>query len=246
MKRSLCISVFTLLFLKEICFSQNYATGDTLNVVAHSGLRLRTSPNGNSGTIRILEYGDLVKVQNTFEFDSAYQDKSGWLQGHWIYVNTNQVSGYVFDAYLSTLDVPSHENELCMESSLSFSAPLQEYIAHHFPFQTEEQGLEHGEDVDQCVKYHTDGVTLTKTVGNGWYKTDVTFEGYRLGEVVNLFRSMIVGDDMHEMFEDSLKFYKNKEGQIHKILTGHHEYPMRIAVDDNGMIHVSITDLTKG
>jgi hypothetical protein len=100
--------------------------------------------------------------------------------------------------------------------------------------------------VDQCVHHHADGITLIRTLGEGWHKTDVMFEGYRLGEVINLFRSMLVGDEMREVFEDSLKFYKNKAGQIYKIHAGHDEYPMRIEVDRNGTIHVSITDLTNG
>lgn len=246
MKCALCLSAFSLLLFQEIGFAQYYQNGDTLNVVATSGLRLRTSPGSNAGTIRVLEFGEEVIVKNTFGFDSTYQDKSGWFTGNWISVSAGQVSGFVFDGFLSKLPLPNHENELCMESSLSFSVPLQHYITHHFPVVADENGSEHREDVDQCVSYHSEGIVMTRTNGDGWYKTDVTFTGYRLSEVVNVFRSMIVGEDMLDAFESSLRFHKNKSGQINKVQAGSESFPLLLKVEHDGSISVSITELTAG
>lgn len=246
MKCALCLSAFSLLLFQEMGFAQHYQNGDTLNVAATSGLRLRTSPNSSAGTIRVLEFGEEVIVNNTFGFDSTYQDKSGWFTGNWIIVSAGQVSGFVFDAFLSKLPLPDHENELCIESSLSFSAPVQQYITHHFPVLTEEQGSEHREDVEQCVSYHSDGIIMIRTIGNGWFKTDITFNGYRLTEVVNVFRSMIIGDDMREEFESSLRFHKNKSGQISKVQAGSDAFPLLLEVKRDGAVTVSMTELTTG
>jgi hypothetical protein len=110
----------------------------------------------------------------------------------------------------------------------------------------EEQGREHSEEVDQCVTFFEKGVTMTRTVGSGWHKTDVRFDGYRLSEVINLLRSMLVGDDMRQVFEDSLIFYKDKQGHINKIQAGYDIYPIHIEIQRDDAIEVSVIDFPTG
>lgn len=239
-----------LIFLAAVCAvpiemqAQSYREGDTLKVVATSGLRLRTSPHTDAGTIRILDYGEPVRVLNTFGFDEAHSGAAGWLDGHWIHISVNRAEGYVFDAFVSALDVPTREDELCHEG-LRFTAPLQTYLNQHYPVLYDEHGLEHSEDVDQCISYHKGNIEMTITQGNGWYKTDVFFEGYRLSEVVNLLRSMIVGQEMLQAFDESLTFYRNREGKINRIRGGTSEYPVQIQEKQNA-VEVSLTELTAG
>lgn len=245
MKQLLVFSLLMTLFLTPASApAQSYTTGDTLAVVAQSGLRLRTSPHTDAGTIRILDYGTPVRVLNTFGFDAHHSGTSGWLEGHWIHVSAKGTEGYLFDAYLSSLDVPTHEDELCY-ASLRFTAAVQSYLTRHYPVLTDETGIEHREDVDQCVTYHRDNITMTVTEGSGWYKTDVLFEGYRLTEVVNLLRAMIVGREMLQAFEDSLTFYRNRNGQVDRITAGHAEYPISIRANGN-TVEVSLTELIPG
>ena len=249
MKSALCLSAICLMLpiaigTQSMVYAQNYTSGDVLQVVASSGLRLRTSPGSQSGTIRILESGEVVTVQNTFNFDSTYRDRSGWLDGNWIYVRHDDVEGYVFDAYLSKLSIPTHENELCLDAP-TFSAPVNNYLVHHFPVVSEEQGKEHNESVDQCTYYHEGGIILTQTLGNGWMKSDITFKGYRLSEVMNLFRSMLVGDDMRERFDSSLIFYKDKSHKVYRVQSEMAGCILRIEDRGEGLIQVSLTDLTK-
>lgn len=242
MKRVLCIAILGLLYTQDGLVAQNYTNGDILHVVASSGLRMRTSPNAQAGTLRVLECGEAVTIENTFEFDSTYRDKSGWFDGHWIYVNSEGISGYMFDAYLTSLAIPNHENELCFES-MPFSVPLQEYLMHHYPVEMEEQGSEHREDIDQCIVYHAGGITVTRTAGSGWNKTDLVFQGYRFAEVVNLFRSMLVGDEMKEEFDSNLIFHQNGQGQVYRAKVTLNGYGLNIESRRDGRIHVSMTEL---
>ena len=242
MKTLLCFSVISLLVLQGMGYTQNYKTGDILYVVANSGLRLRTSPGQNTGTIRVLGSGEAVVVSNTFGFDSAYQDQAGWFDGHWISVNMENVSGYVFDAFLSSLELPSHEDEFCIES-LNFTTPVHTYINNHYPLRYDEQGPETREDVDQCITFHEGGIMMTSTIGEGWQKTDLVFQGYRLSEVVNLFRGMIVDKDLSQVFQDSMKFYKNNEGHMHRVQMGSEVRPVLIEKKRDGNIHVSFIEL---
>ena len=242
MKTLLCLSLICFSSLPATSRAQNYRSGDMLYVVAQSGLRLRTSPNANAGTIRILDCGESVIVTNTFGFDSHYRAKSGWFEGYWIYVRSNLGSGYVFDAFLSTLELPSHEDELSYES-LHFTAPLHTYLRNHYPVLEDQQGLQSREDVDQCITFHEGGITLTSTVGEGWHKTDVAFQGYRISEVIQLFQSMIVGEDLVQAFQDSLRFHKDKHGELNKVVadTGSHRMTFEV---QHGAVHVSYTEFS--
>jgi hypothetical protein len=51
---------------------------------------------------------------------------------------------------------------------------------------------------------------------------------------------------MRELFEDSLKFYRNKEGRIHKVSAGIEGYLISIEEQGDGSINISMTDLTNG
>jgi hypothetical protein len=241
----MCFAFACTILIQDALFAQQYTTGDTLTVVALSGLKLRSSPSANAGTIRVMEYGDEVIVQKTFTSDSSYSDVSGWLPGSWVYVSHHSVSGYVFDVYLSTLDLPSHEEELCYDE-LNFSSPIQRYVTNHYAEITEEQGREHNDDIEQCVTHHAGGISVIRTTGDGWYKTDVHFSGYRLSEVINLLRSMVVGNDVLQNFEDSMKFYRNKQGQIHRIQAGYQGSTVQIEVKNNDLVHLSMTEFTNG
>jgi hypothetical protein len=202
---------------------------------------MRTSPNSQAGTIRILEYGESVAVTNTFGFDSSHQDQSGWYDGHWIYVTTDLGAGYVFDAYLSTLAVPDHEDELCFDS-FRFAAPLTAYLNHHYPARYDEQGVEHTESVDQCITYYEEDITGTSTRGEGWHKTDLVFREHRLSEVVNLFRGMIVGEETVQFFENSLIFHRDANGRVNRVQAGSAGNPIHIKLERDGSIHVSFIE----
>lgn len=116
------LSLAILLFqsLSTTVFAQSrYYNGDTLHVLALSGLRLRDQPGPNAGVVATLPYGATVVAQEEQNHSrSATVDKLG---GYWTKVAWQGKTGYVFDGYLSVFPAPG-----ARDTSLS------EYCAHHF------------------------------------------------------------------------------------------------------------------
>jgi hypothetical protein len=245
MKTILFVLAVSLCFSPKTVSGQSYNTGDTLFVVANSGLRLRTSPNTDAGTIRILSYGEPVRVVDTHGFDGAHAGKAGWYDGHWIYVANDRVHGYLFDAYLSSLSPITHEDELCSEP-LHFAAPMQAYLINHYPPRADQQGSTYREDIDQCITYHDGNISSTVTSGHGWYKTDVRFGNARMCEVVNLLRSMLIGNEMLQVFDESMTFHTDKFGQLARVRGGVEAHQVTIEMEGSDVVVVSITELIDG
>jgi hypothetical protein len=245
MKTILFVFAIALCLSPELVSGQSYSAGDTLFVVANSGLRLRTSPNTDAGTIRILPYGESVRVVDTHGFDEANAGKAGWYEGHWIYVASDRVHGYLFDAYLSSLSPITHEDELCTEP-LHFAAPMQAYLQNHYPARSDEQGSAYREDIDQCITYYDRNISMTATSGHGWYKTDVRFGGYRLCEVANLLRSMLIGNELLQVFDESMTFHTDKFGQLSRVRGGVEDHQVTIEMEGSDVVVVSITELLDG
>ncbi|PHI18192.1 hypothetical protein CEQ90_19225 [Lewinellaceae bacterium SD302] len=102
-----------------------YRPGDTLYVIAGSGLNMRNSPDRNSDIISVLKNGDQVIAQSFFNIGVGYDliikdrqkleyDKSVDIDiyGNWILVSSNQDTGYVFSGYLSSYNLEKIKGEL--------------------------------------------------------------------------------------------------------------------------------------
>jgi len=112
-------SIFIALILLQAgaAFSQSkfygyseYCPGDTLHVLAQTGLLLRKLPNSNGEKIATLPFGaaltvltdDLPKVSHQVEAFPNFE-----LAGHWVKVRTAKgKEGYVFDGFLSRFAAP--------------------------------------------------------------------------------------------------------------------------------------------
>ena len=87
----------------EIQASPSYKQGDTLFVLAQSGLRLRNEPEGKTVLVSIPFGAPLVMRQATWEGKEAVIDG---LKGRWAKAVFNGVEGFVFDGYLSVFPAP--------------------------------------------------------------------------------------------------------------------------------------------
>ncbi|MDX1476594.1 MAG: hypothetical protein R3301_02775 [Saprospiraceae bacterium] len=222
--------------------AHNYEKGESLTVMATSGLRLRMSPEMTSATIHILRFGDTVVVSDTHGFASAYAARVGWMDGHWIKVRHGNLSGYVFDSFLSTLHAPTHENQLCIDCP-SVIFPLDRYLADNYHAVHMQEGSGHREDVSQFVTTYQEGMTATRTAGEGWYQLEVEFTGRRICEVLNLLRAMVVDDRLRQSFEDTLIFHTGRNGHVEEV--GIHLYPNPITLtDEHGLIRLTSVVIT--
>ncbi len=82
---------------------RDYAVGETLHVLATSGLRLRDAPSGKT-VLATLPYGAKVIAGETAPYPPA--EKIDGLAGSWIKATYKGKSGYVFDGYLGVFPAP--------------------------------------------------------------------------------------------------------------------------------------------
>lgn len=87
----------------------NYTAGDTLTVVALDGLTVRAGADTQHEKLGLLPTGSRVSITATPDF-SAPGDTIFGLPGHWVAIESLEgLSGYAFDAFLSTLPVAAPE-----------------------------------------------------------------------------------------------------------------------------------------
>jgi hypothetical protein len=247
MKNMLFLTVLFALCTNQNTYAQNYAVGDGLVVAANSGLRLRIHPNKTAPTIKVLEYNDPVIVQSTNDFDGEYADRIQWFDGYWVKVKSGLVSGWVFDGFLTTMKLPTHEDQLCIDCD-NIVVPLQQYIKDNYPSECGEELAVSGEDVAQYTTVYEDGIETAIAKGEGWYRAEFVFDGRRISEVLNLVRAMLVGKRAQSDFEDSLVFHEDRYGYLEKIEINYFDYPVTIEESPDGFILLSSTiiDLEPG
>lgn len=101
--------------------------GETLTVVAHSGLSLREHPGVHHETLLVIPYGH--EVERVIE-EGEVPDQMGYISGNWVKVDYHGLEGFVFDAYLSQLPLVSHHDELDNEG-LSVPEKIYAWAVHH-------------------------------------------------------------------------------------------------------------------
>lgn len=247
MKKMLFLTILIALLTTQFNFAQNYAVGDGLVVAANSGLRLRMHPDKSAPTIKVLNYNDPVTVQAMNDFDERYADRIQWFDGYWVKVKSGHVAGWVFDGFLTTMPLPNHEDQLCIDCD-NIVTPLMNYINTQYPSECGEELLNASEDVAQFTTLHMDGIESTITKGEGWFRADVLFDGQRISEVLNLVRAMLVGKRAQSDFEGSLVFHQDRNGYLDKIDINYFDYPVTIEETPDGYILLSTTiiDLEAG
>jgi hypothetical protein len=80
----------------------SYPAGQTLNVLATSGMNLRDAPKGT--VLQKIPYGARVKTLQAKS--SANPEIVEGIQGNWVKVDYNGTIGFLFDGFLSTLPAP--------------------------------------------------------------------------------------------------------------------------------------------
>lgn len=92
---------------KQIATEDFYQKGDTLNVLANSGLELKNKPSLSSKTLSLVSYGDQVLVIK--DKKRKVKLEVDGITGYWILVKYGNMVGYVFDGFLSKLPAPAKD-----------------------------------------------------------------------------------------------------------------------------------------
>lgn len=99
---------FILLFFLNLSYlnGQTYSAGDILQINANGGLNLRDMPALQSKILKLLSYGQQVRIEQL-----EHQDTIGNLIGNWVKIEVNQEKGYVFDGFLTSLPTLKKEKD---------------------------------------------------------------------------------------------------------------------------------------
>jgi len=114
-----------LLTLSKQSFSiQSYTAGQTLNVLASSGMNLRDAPKGT--VLQKIPYGARIK---TLQAKSTINPETiEGIQGNWVKVEYNGAMGFLFDGFLSTLPAPEVNGANLHLYAKKWMNPLSELI----------------------------------------------------------------------------------------------------------------------
>ena len=98
------ILLYFLLTFPSLTFSQilYFEIGDTLTVLAKSGLSLRDSNSIVSKKLGVASFGQRIIVSGSEIFSDVIDGRRGW----WIKVNLNDKIGFMFSGYLSQIKIP--------------------------------------------------------------------------------------------------------------------------------------------
>jgi hypothetical protein len=75
-------------------------------------------------------------------------------------------------------------------------------------------------------------------------KTDIVFQQRRMSEVINLFRSMLIGKDVQSEFDKALVFHTDQDGNVTRVKATLYDTTIQFEHQGNNAIHVALTDLT--
>lgn len=198
-----------------IASSFTFTEGQLLTVVASSGLKLRVSPSPSASMLKVIPYGEKVKVLNASEY-TARADRINWLDGHWIEVEYRGVRGYVFDGFLSSMPVPDNEFEQ-IQADLIIAIPLESYVRDKLMTIQEKDTLFYGDSFSKCVFTDPAGTVLTATEDEFYYEVDVFLPGISIPEIYNTLLGMAESTFERSFLLDNSVFIEGSDGKVKEI-----------------------------
>lgn len=189
-----------------------FAEGEVLSVMAPSGLTLRVAPDKNSENLIIIPYADQVLVLPQLENTNV--ETIDWVTGQWIFVDYEGIEGYIFDGYLSNLNVPSFDFERC-HLDMDFVYPLEAWSdinLGRFSNDTTNAGA-----MNRVTSIYDSGDKRISTIKGNEHKLELYLQDVRLMDAYHLLITMLDNDTTVDLFTENSKFFKDKEGDLYKV-----------------------------
>ena len=230
------IMSFLFLSLPIFLAATNYTIGDKLNVVAINGLFLRSQPNTKGDKLTLLKTGEKVTILNTFEFKEN-QDSIFGFKGNWVQIETKEnLVGYVFDAFLSTLPMAKSLTETgrpLPNNSFEYSEKLYWLLEKYVDENFSKSGcaFEYNNNIDggcsheMIIEKLNEGHDLIKHRGYESMGVEVKFKKVRNSEIYYLVHQFLK-DTNHKLIkiEDfklkNLKSIKDLQNCVAKLYDG--------------------------
>ncbi|UPT67559.1 MAG: SH3 domain-containing protein [Sphingobacteriales bacterium JAD_PAG50586_3] len=169
------ILTFVLCLQVTLAFSiDKYAKGDELFVHAPSGLKLRSTPDGDA--VVTVPFGSKLKVLADKIMNPSKMVDG--LQGCWAKVDFNGKTGFIFDGYLSFLPTPKESckdlKEYC-QTAFNQLTPL--LISSFTDCYSDEDGMGTSDSYTQVFKYKDKTIVYSSNSGYEWGEELVTITG---------------------------------------------------------------------
>ncbi|MFT5919737.1 MAG: hypothetical protein ACI9FU_001551, partial [Granulosicoccus sp.] len=157
----------------------------------------------------------------------------GWIEDEWLNVKFRGRTGYVFGGYLKTIPAPRKE-----KTEGELSAALVAYVDQAFPSQSQVvETIE--DDVLHCFQLLSDITIFETEIEGGTRKASLTFDASNVFDAYVLLEALIYWNGNTGILE-SLRFVKNKGGQIDKI--SDKEGRISLTMVSPNQVKLSITD----
>ena len=233
------------IFIILVCFSTvkaDFIEGQALYVTAHSGLKLRTSPVIGK-TIEVIPFGSEVQFISHKEAESKGHEID-WVKGNWIEVEYNGLLGFVFDGFLTSLPIPTHDFEL-NQIDMGLLYPFESWILYHFVLNPSEMDTISNHNGFAKVRIDFDQGSWTKQNKKDVFKAELILNHGRIMDVYHILLAMYKDPAKKATFENKTIFMKNEEGEVNNIKIASEEL-ITIRKLSDGKLRVRILTSERG
>lgn len=235
------MSLVALLILSVGTIFSHFDTGQQLQVVAHSGLTMRLLPNANSEALKVIPFGEKVKIV-TEEMDTMVYQKIDWVSGNWVLISHEGDMGYVFDGFLSDLPLPTLDFELNPDD-LNLFYTLDSWTEYQFNKKSQTDTITSQTGTIKTIDYLEKGIKMTKVFADHYQKIDLEMEGVRLMDAYHLLQNMLMRKSQRKAFIDNTIYVNDKEGNLERINIKL-ENPITIKKRAGGKIQIRVLSST--
>ena len=238
MKNLMIILLSTLISLST--YANNIIEAPHKTVVAKSGLTLRMFAGMKSPAIKVIPFGENVTILETLEENESRVD---WVKGTWVLVAHEGDTGYVFDGFLTSLDIPEYEFEL-NQFELDFIYPLEAYAEYRFVSSELPDTLNKNDRKKVTINFE-DNSKLIKTSTDDYYKVELILSDARIMDAYHLLQNMIPNKRDLKKFNELSLFIADEKGDVERIKVQLNN-PIRIDKMQNGQIKIGILTSESG
>lgn len=205
------ILIITIGFTLSSVYANHHPLQDPFKVIAFSGLKMRSNPSMDSKVIKIIPFGESVEIQERQQLNHTVE----WLEGEWIKVNYEGRTGYVLDAFLTSLPIPVNDYELSQHDA-DITYPLLSWVEHNYNIVSKSDTIENHNHY-KIVQHFEDGIHMSRKESYHAFQVTVEIPGIRLGDAYNLTRSLLLTKLERELFEEQSLFISNSQSIVDKI-----------------------------
>lgn len=205
--------IFVVLTLIILYFPLS-ATDSLKAVVAPSGLKLRAMPSLEGEVLGVLPHRSVVEIINNEEI-LPVEDEINYFKGSWVYVQYEDLEGYVFDGLLTDLPIPEMSFERT-QFDLELSYPLEAWVDFHQDDLPEIDTITNSLYSKKILNYKS-GVRMEKKSTINKFTLTLFLPDSKITDGYYLLYNMLSTKEEQDAFSRNATFIKDKSGHVNKI-----------------------------